>query len=83
MIEVQQKGTEVILKVDVNQLGYYFSFSYDARQEWAAKALCQILNKALKDRIYSIREKEYKAGIKDARKKASERKDWFSSKLDL
>ncbi|APU89219.1 hypothetical protein Rctr41k_07 [Virus Rctr41k] len=82
MISVVRRGSEVILKVDVYPLGYVFDFSYNTNQEWAAIALYQILRKALNDRVQSIRKEEYLEGLKDARKKKSERKDWFATRLE-
>jgi hypothetical protein len=81
MIEVQQKNNQVILRVDVHPIGYYFNFTYDAGSEWAAKALFKILNEALMERVRGIRKDEYELGLKDARKLKKDRKDWFSGWL--
>lgn len=83
MISVTRENNVVYVKVQITQLGGWFPFAYRCDQEWSAKALEWFLRDVLFGRIRAVREEEYRAGLKDGRKKKDERRDWFDGSLDL
>jgi len=79
MINIQRNGTKVVLHFE-SSIGS-FPFAFDCGAEWAAKALYIVLRDELYARIKNVREEEYTAGLKDARKKKAERRLWFPPNL--
>lgn len=84
MISVSRDGCKVILNVEVPNTGTVnFPLSFDCSREWIAILLCHAMNEALNERISTIRREEYYAGIKDARLKKNNRREWFLHDLSI
>ncbi len=83
MIYAQRKETKVILQVSLPVLGGTFPFVFECGNEWSARALDILLSKALAERFTAVRREEYNAGLKDARAKKDDRRDWFDPGLSL
>lgn len=83
MITVQREGKNLRLAFELNVVSTIFYFSYECPSEWSARLLERAINKALADRIQAVCQEEYLAGIKDARGKKDNRRDWFDPGLAL
>lgn len=79
-IEFERKQKLVYVRIRL-PMGV-FPFAFDAGTEWAAHALYIILRKTFMERVQQVREEEYELGLKDARKRKAERRDWFSGWLE-
>ena len=83
---VRRDKTSVELSVHipyVNDDNATFPFSFDCGYEWVAKLLERSLRDALASTVKGIREEEYYAGLKDARGKKENRRDFFSGALKI
>jgi hypothetical protein len=83
MITVQREGKTLRLAFELSAVSTIFYFTYECPNDWSARLLWMAINKALAERIQAIRQEEYLAGIKDARGKKHNRRDWFGRGLDL
>lgn len=81
MIQVTREKNIVYVNVALT-IGT-FPFSFQCSDEWIAKMLYIFLSDQLGKRIQAVRNEEYFAGLKDARAKKDDRRDWFSVHLDL
>ncbi len=81
MIEITRTGNVVYISVTLTIATFPFAFT--CADEWVAKMLVIFLRDQLDKRIKAVREEEYRAGLKDARAKKDDRRDWFSSRLEL
>ena len=81
---ISRDGAEVQIGVHlprVNDENNYFYFSFGCRKEWVARLLENELRETFAKEIESVRKNEYEAGLKDARVKKENRRDFFSSSL--